>query len=175
MCITFAEAWCWLHDFVPSKLDFLAVQKSHGERHSGQKGFCALCFSNQCGICHPGKRHTFDVSNSQTHSLLFSGLTWKDGCYSDVTALLSPLQLANRYWAPHSKNKLPFDPKVSFLPSYNFDEHSLVLPGSISKHCDFHQLRSWKMFTWKRFSSPSRWFKSSREHGTKKAVFSRAI
>lgn len=24
-------------------------------------------------------------------------------------------QLANKYWAPHAKNKLPFDPKVSSL------------------------------------------------------------
>lgn len=24
-------------------------------------------------------------------------------------------QLANKYWAPHSKNKLPFDPKVSYI------------------------------------------------------------
>ena len=24
-------------------------------------------------------------------------------------------QLANKYWAPHAKNKLPFDPKVSYI------------------------------------------------------------
>lgn len=39
-------------------------------------------------------------------------------------------QLANKYWAPHAKNKLPFDPKVSY------GQHWIL---KVSIHCiDFY-------------------------------------
>lgn len=34
---------------------------------------------------------------------------------------ISPFQLSNKYWAPHAKNKLPFDPKVSYLRFCNLE------------------------------------------------------
>lgn len=34
---------------------------------------------------------------------------------------ISPFQLSNKYWAPHAKNKLPFDPKVSYLHFCNLE------------------------------------------------------
>lgn len=42
----------------------------------------------------------------------------KLGCFAPLAGLYSIIctflfQLANKYWAPHAKDKLPFDSKVS--------------------------------------------------------------
>uniref|UniRef100_A0A667YTL9 RNA helicase aquarius n=1 Tax=Myripristis murdjan TaxID=586833 RepID=A0A667YTL9_9TELE len=44
-------------------------------------------------------------------------------------------QLANKYWAPHAKNKLPFDPKVSEFP-YLIDKQQCIVLLSCSQYLE---------------------------------------
>uniref|UniRef100_A0A7N6C3Y8 RNA helicase aquarius n=1 Tax=Anabas testudineus TaxID=64144 RepID=A0A7N6C3Y8_ANATE len=52
-------------------------------------------------------------------------------------------QLANKYWAPHAKNKLPFDPKVSYTCGIF---HFLLSPLFIHKNKYPMMNKSWEVF-----------------------------
>lgn len=131
---------CAPHELFTLRLSFfccrlyftdIVVTVRHGhdrERNSFQKGRCAVGVSDQCWICHTGNfsipSHCTTLSfmcfcrNIRSYSKLYHSGPKRYWCVqmsSFIPIFFCPalFQLANKYWAPHSKNKLPFDPKVS--------------------------------------------------------------